>query len=40
MWQLGTQDADEGWREVRRRLKRLGQVHDEGRFVTEKPATT
>jgi hypothetical protein len=37
MWQLGTTDAQEGWREVRRRLARLGRVHDEGRFVTEKP---
>ena len=39
MWQLGTTDPKEGWREVRRRLVRLGRVHDEGRFVTEKPAT-
>lgn len=37
MWQLGTTDVQEGWREVRRRLARLSRVHDEGRFVTEKP---
>jgi hypothetical protein len=39
MWQLGIKDAEEGWREVRRRLARLGRVHDEGRFVNEKPVT-
>lgn len=37
MWQLGTADAALGWQEVRRRLARLGRVHDEGRFVLEKP---
>jgi hypothetical protein len=37
MWQLGTSDADLGWREVRRRLDRIGRVHDEGRFVSSKP---
>jgi hypothetical protein len=37
MWQLGTTDAQEGWREVRRRLARLTQVHEQGRFVVEKP---
>lgn len=39
MWQLGTNDAEAGWREVRRRLARLGRVHDEGRFVSVKPET-
>jgi ribosomal protein L29 len=39
MWQLGTTDAQAGWREVRRRLARLSQVRDEGRFLTEKPNT-
>jgi hypothetical protein len=39
MWQLGTTDAERGWQEVRRRLARLGRVHDEGRFVNSKPAT-
>ena len=40
MWQLGTTDADAGWREVRRRLDRLGRLHDQGRFVASKPVTT
>jgi hypothetical protein len=40
MWQLGTSDADLGWREVRRRLDRIGRVHDEGRFVSSKPPNT
>ncbi len=39
MWQLGTKDPETGWREVRRRMARLGRVHDEGRFVSEKPGT-
>ena len=38
MWQLGTTDAEQGWQEVRRRMDRLGRVHDEGRFVKVKPA--
>lgn len=37
MWQLATNDPNVGWREVRRRLAVVGRVHDEGRFVTEKP---
>jgi hypothetical protein len=37
MWQLGTTDAELGWQEVRRRLARLGRMHDEGRFVNTKP---
>ena len=40
MWQLGTTDAHEGWQEVRRRLARLTQVHEEGRFVAEKANKT
>lgn len=40
MWQLGTTDAEAGWREVRRRLERLDRVHEEGRFVSHKPTTT
>jgi hypothetical protein len=39
MWQLDTKDPETGWREVRRRMARLGRVHDEGRFVNEKPKT-
>lgn len=39
MWQLGTNDPVIGWEEVRRRLKRLDRVHDEGRFVSEKPVS-
>lgn len=38
MWQLGTTDPQVGWQEVRRRLARLSRVHDEGRFVTERPS--
>ena len=38
MWQLGTTDVEKGWAEVRRRMDRLSRVHDEGRFVKEKPA--
>ena len=40
MWQLGTNDTDLGWREVRRRLDRIARVHDEGRFVSSKPQNT
>ena len=38
MWQLGTTDAEKGWEEVRRRLARLCQTRDLGRFVQTKPA--
>lgn len=38
MWQMGTTDAEAGWREVRRRLARLDRVHDAGRFVNANPA--
>ena len=37
MWQLGTSDTEEGWREVSRRLDRLAAVHDRGIYVSEKP---
>jgi len=37
MWQTGTTSAEEGWQEVRRRVSRLCQVHDEGRFVNRRP---
>lgn len=37
MWQTGTTNSEAGWQEVRRRLDRLAQVHDHGRFVSEKP---
>lgn len=37
MWQKNLTDAEEGWQEVRRRLSRLCQVHDEGRFVNARP---
>ncbi len=33
MWQLGIQDRDAGWREVKRRLQVLSRVHDSGKFV-------
>lgn len=38
MWQTGTTDAEQGWREVRRRLVRLCRTHDHGRFTPQKPA--
>jgi len=34
MWQLGTDDAAAGWREVERRLERLRRVGEQGRYVT------
>jgi hypothetical protein len=37
MWQAGLSDPVAGWDIVRARLKRLQQVHDAGRFATEKP---
>jgi len=35
MWQLETDDVEEGWLEVRRRLDRLDAVHERGRYTTE-----
>ncbi len=32
MWQLGTDDVEAGWKEVGRRLDRLREVQDAGRF--------
>jgi len=37
MWQKGITDRNEGWREVRRRLDRLDQVHDAKRYTSAKP---
>ena len=37
MAQLGTQDEEEGWQEVRRWMQRLDQFHEKGLYVTEKP---
>jgi hypothetical protein len=37
MWQLGLSDPEEGWKVVRQRLNRLQKVHDEGRFVAQRP---
>lgn len=34
MWQLGTDDVDAGWVEVRRRLDRLDEVSERGRYTT------
>ncbi|MEX1118502.1 MAG: hypothetical protein WEB60_06870 [Terrimicrobiaceae bacterium] len=39
MWQLNTNDEDVGWREVRRRMDRLTQVHDHRRFAMSKPTS-
>ena len=36
MWQAGITDPEEGWRIVRKRLNRLQQVQDFGRFSYEK----
>jgi hypothetical protein len=36
MWQAGVTDPEEGWRIVRKRLNRLQQVQDFGRFSCEK----
>jgi|GEM_PF-710945 len=38
MWQLNLSDPEAGWREVRRRLQRLGQVHDQGRYSNQRPS--
>ncbi len=37
MWQAGSTDAEEGWKIVRQRLKRLQKVQDIGRFSNQKP---
>lgn len=37
MWQTGSNDVEQGWKEVRRRVSRICQVHDEGRFVNQRP---
>jgi len=39
MWQLGIEDVEKGWDEVRRRLQRLRRVHDSGRFVNQRPVS-
>ena len=33
MWQAGITDPHQGWEIVRKRLNRLRQMHDAGRFV-------
>lgn len=35
MWQLGTDDAVIGWKEVGRRLDRLRNAQDAGRYISE-----
>ncbi|MFK7910881.1 MAG: hypothetical protein AB8F34_09775 [Akkermansiaceae bacterium] len=35
MWQLDTEDIEEGWQEVRRRLDRLDTLHERGLYTTE-----
>jgi hypothetical protein len=39
MWQLGIEDIEEGWGEVRRRMERLSRVHDGSRFKNAAPVT-
>jgi hypothetical protein len=39
MWQAGITDKLQGWDIVRKRLTRLRQVHEAGRFVNHPPAT-
>ena len=36
MWQLGTTDAEAGWREVSRRLDRLRAAGERGRFSSHR----
>lgn len=36
MWQLGIEDEEKGWREVKRRMDRLDEFHNKGFLVTEK----
>ena len=38
MSRLGTDDAEEGWREVRRQLDRLTQAEEHGLYVSQKPS--
>jgi hypothetical protein len=38
MWQAGISDERQGWDIVRKRLARLRQVYDAGRFVNHLPA--
>lgn len=35
MWQAGITDAQQGWEIVRKRLARLSQIHDAGRFTNQ-----
>jgi hypothetical protein len=37
MWQAGITDEQQGWQIVRKRLARLGKIHDAGRFVNSPP---
>ncbi len=37
MSQLGLEDDEEGWREVRRRLDRLAAFHERGLYVDQRP---
>ena len=37
MWQLGTDDPEKGWAEVRRRMERLCKARDHGFYTTEPP---
>ena len=39
MWQLNTDDVETGWKEVGRRLDRLREVQDAGRFISESSHT-
>lgn len=39
MWQLGIENVEEGWDEVRRRMERLSRAHDGSRFANEIPVT-
>lgn len=37
MAQIGSDDQDEGWREVKNRLDRLAAFHERGFYVDERP---
>ena len=40
MWQLGIDDEEQSWLEVKNRMDRLEEYHNRGFLVTEAPATT
>jgi len=39
MHRLGTRDEEAGWKEVRRWMSRLDQLHEHGLYITEPPSS-